>query len=224
VARILKALSGLAFAAMSAGCASPGLEVGSTNQMFELAQVPPLMHTVAAKLPKNVQLVVYEPSAVRSLDGDRVLVSRSSGEIIYLAGAVWGDRLPVLMQNRLIEALSSAGHFRGVSNGRDKVDADIGLSTTIRAFQIRAADAGNTADVTLESKLVEESGGGILATKSFSASTPVTDRSSAGHVSALNASFAQVVADIVAWSDAVRVPQRKGRLPPSIAQSAAAGG
>ena len=60
------------------------------------------------------QLVVREPIAVHALDTDRIMVRPGVRQVSYYKGAVWSDRLPHLVQVRMIETLQNAGAARAV--------------------------------------------------------------------------------------------------------------
>ncbi len=187
-----------------AGCAAPGLVPGTgeaavTSRMFDLAAPAAKPVGAVSGQTKRIQLVVYEPTAIRAVDSDRVVVRRPSGEISYLSGATWNDRLPMLVRARLVEVLAGSGRFRAVSNGQDKVNADVGLSLALQTFQIDVGEAGSEARIAVQAKLVAESGGAVLASKRFEEKEPVKSKDPADHVAALNAAFVRLTAETAAW-------------------------
>ncbi|MEZ5856847.1 MAG: ABC-type transport auxiliary lipoprotein family protein [Hyphomicrobiaceae bacterium] len=197
------------------GCASTGLETTSNmSKTYELgganAPAGSIVQKASTSARRDLQLVVNEPSASRALDGDRVVVHRESGEISFLAGATWSDRLPVLVQSRLIQALSASEQFRAISNGRDKVNAEISLSASLQAFQVDLTSAGSIARVALQAKLVSERTGEVLASRTLSATRPVAGKSPGDHVAAINQAFAVVSGEVVAWAGDVPIKVRKG--------------
>src|SRR6187431_3058078 len=46
------------------------------------------------------QILIAEPSALKDLDGQNIVIQPSPGVIQYLAGAQWADRLPRIIQAR----------------------------------------------------------------------------------------------------------------------------
>ena len=68
------------------------------------------------------QLVVVEPSALSVLNTDRIVV-RNRGEIAYLSKAHWSDRLPRLVQSRLVEGFENGSRVRAVGTPSDKLAA-----------------------------------------------------------------------------------------------------
>ena len=61
--------------------------------------------TVSGLDPSRAAMVVAEPTAVQALDSDRVIVKDSSGALSFVGGAQWADRVPALVQARLIQTL-----------------------------------------------------------------------------------------------------------------------
>jgi cholesterol transport system auxiliary component len=100
--------------------------------------------TLTAPKPAEFQLVVNEPRAVRSLETDRILVKPGPAQISYYKDAVWSDRLPRLMQARLVEAFQNAGLVSAVGSRADRLDADIEMASELRAFQVEIT--GGQAD------------------------------------------------------------------------------
>ena len=72
-----------------------------------------------------------------------------TGAVSYLGGGQWADRLPRLIQSRLIQTFENSHGFRAVSRpGRCASRPDFQLTTEIRAFQIDAATgAGGGRDL-----------------------------------------------------------------------------
>ena len=52
-------------------------------------------------------IVVAEPTAVFALDSERIVIRTSGGELTYLPRAQWSDRLPRLVQTRLIQTFEN---------------------------------------------------------------------------------------------------------------------
>ena len=101
-------IAAFAAAIMLGGCAF-GL-TGSPPATFDL-QAPSVekVHGV-----RPVQLTIYPPVAVKTIDTEEILVKGAGGRVAYFSGAAWGDRLPRLFQARLVEALANSGAFRAI--------------------------------------------------------------------------------------------------------------
>lgn len=204
-------------AALVTGCAPVGgLTTGATSpRIFDLAE----RHEAASKIGRgsqqlqNLQIVVDEPTAVRSLDGDMILVAMSSSELTSLAGASWSDRLPRLVQARMIAALSTNRAFKSVGGGNSKVSADIVVSSEVRAFQIEAMPGDDAAHVAVNVRLIEDRSGKVIGTRLFDVSHQVGKKTTEASVAALNGAFGEVLADIVNWSMATLDPKGSASIP-----------
>jgi cholesterol transport system auxiliary component len=144
------------------------------------------------------QLVIVEPSALAPLDSDKILVRPSPGEAAQLGGAQWEDRLPKLIQARILQSFENANRLRAVGRPSDKIAADFVLLTEVRAFEISAADS--TAVVEIAAKIVRERTGRIMAARVLRAIVPVASPQGAGAVEALNLAFVKVAAKLVLWA------------------------
>ena len=87
----------------------------------------------------GVQLTIYPPVAVKTIDTEEILVKAANGRVAYFSGAAWGDRLPRLFQARLVEALANSGAFRAILTNQDRVSGDLSLAIEIRDFEVEAS-------------------------------------------------------------------------------------
>ena len=95
-------LAALLLAAALAGCTS--LIAGAPSAIFDLTAPGD-----AAGTQGSAQVLVPEPTTVRALDTDRIAARPTPSEYAYLPGAVWSDRLPKLLQTRLVQTLQNSG-------------------------------------------------------------------------------------------------------------------
>ena len=115
---------------MLGGCAF-GL-AGSPPATYDL-QAPPVERVHGGG---SVQLTIYPPVAVKTIDTEEILVKGANGRVAYFSGAAWGDRLPRLFQARLVEALANSGAFRAILTNQDRVSGDLSLAIEIRDFEV----------------------------------------------------------------------------------------
>jgi cholesterol transport system auxiliary component len=145
------------------------------------------------------QILIAEPSALKALDGENIVIAPSPGSIQYLKGAQWADRLPKIVQARLAETFQRSGEFRGVGRPGEGLAIDYQVILDIRAFEIRV-NGVSEANVELFVRLLNDRNGTVRAEKTFSASAPVSSAGNAAYVRALDAAFGQAVVEIVAWT------------------------
>jgi cholesterol transport system auxiliary component len=164
----------------------------------------PRISTVTAPKPAKFQLVVNEPNTVRALESDRILVKPEPEQVTYYKGAVWSDRLPRLMQMRIIEAFQNAGLVQAVGGRADRLDADVELATEVRAFHIETSGGQAVAVTNLYVKMVDGRRGRIIASRAFEARTPTSAADPNKMVASLNQSFDTMLREIVPWVAANR--------------------
>lgn len=149
---------------------------------------------------KGWQLLVNEPSAVRALETDRVMVKPGGAQISYYGKAVWSDKLPRLLQARLVQELQNSGRFRAVATRGERIDSDIGLSTEIRAFQIEIQNGKASAHIQLFIKLVDEKRGRVVSSKLFTARVPTQKDNVNEGIAALNKASQNVLKRVTRWA------------------------
>jgi len=146
--------------------------------------------------PARGLIEVAVPNALQVLDTEKIVVEPSPGSVTYLSDAQWADRLPKLLQARMIEAFENSSRIRTVARAGDRVSADVQLVTDIRQFGIEGKDAV----VELSVKLIGTRGGRINAAKIFRASVPAPSTSGGAAAAAINDALAIALVDIVKWT------------------------
>lgn len=159
----------------------------------------PKVMTVTAPRPAQFQLVINEPSAIRSLETDRIMVKPGPAQITYYKGAAWGDRLPRLMQARMVEAFQNTGLVGAVGSRADRLDADMELATEVRGFHVELEGGQAMAVAQLYVKVIDGKDGRMIASRAFTASAPTSATDVNEMVVALNHSFDKVLRDVVPW-------------------------
>lgn len=159
------------------------------------------LRTAEATGPRRnrTQVLVAEPTALKVLDGENLVVRPSAGSIEFLGGAQWADRLPRIVQSRLVEALQATGRLGGVGKPGEGLAIDYQVVTEIRAFEIRL-DGGARAEVELYVKVLNDRNGVVRAARSFRATAPVSGTGNAAYVAGLDRAFSQVAGEVVNWS------------------------
>ena len=143
----------------------------------------------------RLQILVPEPNALKSLDTERIAARPSEMQYAYLAGAVWSDRLPRLVQTRLMETLQNTGRVKAVGVPGQGLRIDYQIVMDIRSFEISDGDAV----VSLSVKLMNDRNGRVRATKIFGSRSPVQGGGNDDYVAALDAAMDQSFGDITRW-------------------------
>lgn len=172
-----------------AGCAS------APPETFDL--------TAASLAPAHklrAQIAIREPVASLDLDSQRILVRTGPETIAYLAGAQWSDRLPSLVQTRLVQTFQNAQLLRSVARAGSGPAADYSLELDIRAFELDVPAA--QANVDIAAKIVAATSGRVIAAQIFKTRVAASGTDGAQATRALNAALSTVMAEIVAFTTA----------------------
>ena len=161
--------------------------------------IPPKISTLTAPRSAAFQMVVNEPTAVRALGTDRLLVKPGADKISFYKGAAWSDRLPKLVQDRMVQAFQNAGLVKSVGSRSDRLNADIELATQLNAFQVEVDGSRAQARVALFVKVIDGNAGKMLASREFEAKVSTSATDAEQMVAALNRAFDTVLRKIVPW-------------------------
>ena len=190
--------SGAALLVLSiAGCAAlPG---GGPPPLdtFELSAP-----SVPARSHSRRQILIAEPSALKALDGQNIVIKSSARAIQYLKGAQWADRLPLIVQARLAETFQRSGSFAGVGKPGEGLAIDYQIIVEIRSFEVRVT-GGERADVDLFVRILNDRNGEVRAARDFTASVPVSGGGNQAYIGALDRAFGETAREIVGWTDTV---------------------
>jgi cholesterol transport system auxiliary component len=145
-------------------------------------------------------IVVSEPTAVSTLDSERIVVRSANAELTYLPRAQWSDRLPRLVQTRLIQTFENSGRS-AVGRPGDRLTGTYQLLLDIRAFEIR--EVSRDALVEIAVKLVNAGNGAVSNARLFASSAAIGAIDGQGASQALDKALGRVLADITAWAAAI---------------------
>lgn len=178
-------------AATLAACGSKA----ANNDTFSLSA----QSSVEGPSAKSRQLLVPQPSALKALDSEQIVIRPTPSEIQYLAKAQWSDSLSKMVQAKLVQAFENTGRLGGVGMPGQGLAIDYQLVTDIRSFEVQASGA-DTAVVEISAKLLNDRNGTVRSQKVFRATVPVSGAGNPAFVKALDAAFARVTGDIVGWT------------------------
>ena len=168
------------------------------SQVATYDLVAPKVSTLTAPRAAKFQLVINEPGAVRSLENDRIMV-RDGARVAYYKGAAWTDRLPRLMQARMVEAFQNTGLVQAVGSRSDRLNSDFELSTQVQAFQVEINQGSADAYASLYVKVIDGDNGRMVASRGFEARVSTSPKDVDQMVVSLNQAFDQVLREIVPW-------------------------
>lgn len=188
--RLFRALPALLALAALTGCGT------SPVTTFDLTA-----HT-AARTPAartGEALTVMEPVALQTFDGNTIVVRGGAGELTMLGDVQWADRLPRLVQTRIVRAFEDAGRLGRVARPGDGLVTARQLNTELRQFNIDSASGA--AVVEISARVVDSLTGNVVRARVFTARVPVGGAvTGASAATALDAALAQVLGELVTWA------------------------
>ena len=193
-----KLIAGIAaLSVLLSGCALLG---GGSNPLDTYELTAPAAGD--GKSRSRRQILIAEPSALKALDGQSIVITPSPGVIQYLKGAQWADRLPRIVQARLAETFQRSGEFGGVGKPGEGLAIDYQILVEVRAFDVRVAQGGR-AHVELFVKILNDRNGVVRASKTFVNEAPLAGAGNDAYIAALDSAFNQAAAEIVDWTDSL---------------------
>lgn len=146
----------------------------------------------------SAQILVPVPTALKSLDSEMIVVRPSGSEITYFGDAQWSDRLPRVIQEKLIQSFETSNRVRSVAKPGEGVVVDYKISATIRQFDLIDQGSG-LAKAILAVKIINDRNGRVRASRTFEATVPANLSSAETGVFALDKAADQILLDIVSW-------------------------
>jgi cholesterol transport system auxiliary component len=183
----------------SLGCAASALGLAACSSAppatFDLT---PALAPGAANL--RAPLAISEPVASLDLDSQRILVRTSPDTVANLAGAQWSDRLPSLVQSRLLQSFQNAKQTRFIGRSGASFSAENELQLDIRAFELDVTKG--QAKIDIAAKIVNTRSGRVLAAQIFTAQAPAGGTGGADAAAALNVALDSVIRQIMKFASA----------------------
>jgi cholesterol transport system auxiliary component len=195
--RLKHCLAAAALVLFLPGCAL----LGGGSKPLDTYDLPAPQPT-PGKRARRLQVLIANPTAIKTFDSQNIVIEPRPGAIEYLKGVQWADRLPQVVQARLAETFQKSGRFGGVGQPGEGLAIDYQVIANIRSFDIRV-DGGERADVELYIRVLNDRNGVVRAEKLFSATTPVSGAGNDAYVRALDHAFGQVANEILDWSASV---------------------
>ncbi|WP_107991389.1 ABC-type transport auxiliary lipoprotein family protein [Breoghania corrubedonensis] len=147
----------------------------------------------------NAQILIAAPRTLAALDTDNIAVVSDDISMSYFGGSAWSDRVPRLLQSKIIEAFQNSGGVRAVGQPGEGLLIDYQIATDIRAFQL-AVDGGRVARVEFSAKIINDRNGKVLASRTFQADQRASGDTVGDAVAAINRATDKCLVDLVNWT------------------------
>ena len=184
----------LVSALLLSGCALLGGGASEPLDTYELTAPQP----VSTGRRAGTQILIAEPTALKALDSENIVIKPAPAVIQYLSGAQWADRLPRIVQARLAETFQRSGRI-GVGKPGEGLAIDYQVIIDIRSFEIRL-DGGDRAEIELFVRILNDRNGVVRSARLFSATAPVGGGGNGAFIAALDQAFGTAATEIVEWT------------------------
>lgn len=152
------------------------------------------------------QLMIEKPLATEVLSSSRLAVARYDTQGIKsmdsIAGIEWQDRLPRMLQEKMVAAFESSGRITGVGQAEENFRAPYSLQLDIRHFEVEVweTDRKARAFIELSAKIISAKTQKVEAQKTFLRYGPARSHSLKAFLEAYESALDLLLGDIVQWT------------------------
>ncbi|MCB1477383.1 MAG: ABC-type transport auxiliary lipoprotein family protein [Tepidamorphaceae bacterium] len=146
----------------------------------------------------RAQLLIANPSSVSVLDSERIVVRPDPYVVTYLKGAQWTDKLPKLLQTRIVQAFENTGNVRAVGRPGEGLLIDYQVVLDIRNFEIDSSSG--TAQVLISAKIMNDRNGRVLASQQIGGQASINGGGNDEMVAALDSASQAAIDQLVRWT------------------------
>ncbi|MEO8651897.1 MAG: ABC-type transport auxiliary lipoprotein family protein [Hyphomicrobiaceae bacterium] len=157
----------------------------------------------------SIQIIVPEPSALLSLDSEKISTVSASGVLSALTDGQWSDAVARIVQTAIIRGLEDSHAFAGVSRPLDELSSDFRLAIDIRKFQV---GPDQVVQVEVGGKIID-SKGRIIGAEVFRSSAPVSAVDAVAAVAGFDQAMSKVGPEFIAWVARTVVAQGAAKSP-----------
>ena len=169
---------------------------------------PPALYrlTAASDFPAGasavpLQLQIDVPAAEAALDTTRLALSRSATTLDYFADAAWTDRLPLVLQAKLLESFQNAHRLVALAAAGTAARSDATLTLELRHFEAQYGASGPPQwRIALSADLVSAADRKVIATRLFTATAPAAENKMPAIVDSADQAWRNVATQIVDWA------------------------
>ena len=186
-------------AGLLAGCSV--LPQAAPVDLYQLpSALPQRLPSADQSAPRPESLRVMRPTAGTLLAGQRIIVLPAGDRVSHYKGAQWSEPAPLLLRNRLLDALRSQARLATLSSDDRMLQADFELDGELRAFQSIYQDGLPQVLLRLELRLVRTATQRVVASYHFEQRQPATGSALPAVVSAFGQASDRLALQVADWS------------------------
>ncbi len=190
---------------------------GALSALSDATAVLDAYELRAPDLPQAARMLqrglsIEQPTTSGALDVDRILIRPNLVQSLYLPGARWSDKTPLMFQTVMLRAFEDTGALAYVGRRPLGGSGDIALISEITDFQAELSEDRRTATtrIRLVARMVRESDARVLARRSFQAAAPAASTDTLEIVQSFNTASDALLTDLVRWGLGVMGAQLPG--------------
>ena len=158
----------------------------------------PAAPMAALQQNKDHSLYVATPNANRLINSNRVIVQPDGSEMQVYKGTQWADNAPVILRDRLVQALHDAQLFQAVSTDA-AVKTKWALESYLRHFQVQYRQQQPVVVVQLEAQLIDRAQSVIQRSQRFVIEQPATSTDIPAVIQAFGMAGDQLSQQLLQW-------------------------
>lgn len=152
----------------------------------------------AGRARAGVQILVPEPRALQALNTSSIAVKPTAQTISYYGQVQWADRLPRVLQTRIVQSFEDTGRVHAVGFPGEGLLINYQLPIEIRNFQLESGGAP-TAVIEIAAKILDDRNGRVVATRVFRAEARSSGDGVDSAVAAMDVALKQVLDELIRW-------------------------
>ncbi|MBY7649410.1 MAG: ABC transporter [Candidatus Liberibacter europaeus] len=153
---------------------------------------------ITSRVKYNINLVIYEPTTLKILNSEDIIIRSSPIEMEYLFKSQWSDKLPRMIQSKLIANFENNGKILTIVKPNQGIFPDYQLYSTIKLFEINLHR--NHAIIAMSFKLINTHTGAVVAQKIFNVEEPFEKDNKLCFVQSLDRAFNRISSEIIIWT------------------------
>ena len=194
VARLLLAI---ALTAVLGGCSLLGGEKEAATIYAPVPQVAADPGWPAV----DWQLSIGRPHASGMIDGVRIAVRPSPGELQVYKGAMWAREPGEQLRDAILRTLEDSGRIDAVARQGSGIAADYRLELDLRRYESDYAGAAvPAATIEVNAKLLRSVGQQVVGSRTFRQAVPAAGTDTAQVSRAFGEALASIAHDIAGWT------------------------
>ena len=182
------------------GCSAISALNDATTPLDAYELRAPALPQSGRTLPRGLSFEA--PTTSGALEEDRILIKPNAVQSLYLPGARWSDKAPLMFQTVMLRAFEDTGALSYVGRRPLGGVGDVALISEITDFQAELGPDGRSAAtrIRLTARMVRESDARVLARRSFEAVAESQSTDTLEIVQAFNRASDEILGDLVRWA------------------------